>query len=121
MEFVDIFCEIGVFLVEELKEFLLKVKEFGFDVKIYVDEIDFFGGVEVVVEIGVVLVDYLVGVFDKGIEMFVNLNIVVILLLGIIFYLNKESFVCGCKMIDEGVVVVLVIDFNLGSCLIENI
>ena len=40
VEFVDIFCETGVFSVEESKEFLLKAKELGFDVKIHADEID---------------------------------------------------------------------------------
>ena len=43
-EFVDIFCETGVFSVEESKEFLLKAKELGFDVKIHADEIDPLGG-----------------------------------------------------------------------------
>ena len=45
-EFVDIFCETGVFSVEESKEFLLKAKELGFDVKIHADEIDPLGGAE---------------------------------------------------------------------------
>ena len=46
VEFVDIFCETGVFSVEESKEFLLKAKELGFDVKIHADEIDPLGGAE---------------------------------------------------------------------------
>ena len=51
-EFVDIFCETGVFSVEESKEFLLKAKELGFDVKIHADEIDPLGGAEALAEIG---------------------------------------------------------------------
>ena len=51
-EFVDIFCETGVFSVEESKEFLLKAKELGFDVKIHADEIDPLGGAEAAAEIG---------------------------------------------------------------------
>ncbi|HHQ8913208.1 TPA: imidazolonepropionase [Bacillus cereus] len=120
-EFVDIFCETGVFSVEESKEFLLKAKEFGFDVKIHADEIDPLGGAEAAAEIGAASADHLVGASDKGIEMLANSNTVATLLPGTTFYLNKESFARGRKMIDEGVAVALATDFNPGSCPTENI
>ena len=116
-EFVDIFCETGVFSVEESKEFLLKAKELGFDVKIHADEIDPLGGAEALRRSA----DHLVGASDKGIEMLANSNTVATLLPGTTFYLNKESFARGRKMIDEGVAVALATDFNPGSCPTENI
>ncbi len=67
-EFVDIFCETGVFSVEESKEFLLKAKELGFDVKIHADEIDPLGGAEAAAEIGAASADHLVGASDKGMK-----------------------------------------------------
>ena len=117
-EFVDIFCETGVFSVEESKEFLLKAKELGFDVKIHADEIDPLGGAEAWQKS---MRSDLVGASDKGIEMLANSNTVATLLPGTTFYLNKESFARGRKMIDEGVAVALATDFNPGSCPTENI
>ena len=120
-EFVDIFCETGVFSVEEGKDFLLKAKEFGFDVKIHADEIDPLGGTEMAVLVGATSADHLVGASDAGIEMLANSNTVATLLPGTTFYLNKESFARGRKMIDDGVAVALATDFNPGSNPTENI
>jgi len=120
-EFVDIFCETGVFSVEEGKDFLSKAKEAGFDVKIHADEIDPLGGTEMAVSIGATSADHLVGASDKGISMLANSNTVATLLPGTTFYLNKESFARGRKMIDDGVAVALATDFNPGSNPTENI
>lgn len=95
--------------------------EVGFGLKIYVDEIDLFGGVELVGELRVVFVDYLVGVLDEGIKKLVEVGMIVVFLLGMIFYLGKSIFVKVRDMIDEGVCVSLVMDFNSGSLFIENI
>jgi len=120
-EFVDIFCETGVFSVEEGRDFLLKAKEFGFDVKIHADEIDPLGGTEMAVDVGAISADHLVGASDKGISMLATSNTVATLLPGTTFYLNKESFARGRKMIDDGVAVALATDFNPGSNPTENI
>ena len=80
--------------------------------KIHADEIDPLGGAEAAAEIGAASADRLVGASDKGIEMLANSNTVATLLPGTTFYLNKESFARGRKMIDEGVAVALATDFN---------
>jgi len=120
-EFVDIFCETGVFTVEEGKDYLLRAKELGFDVRIHADEIDPLGGTEMAVLIGATSADHLVGASDEGIKMLANSNTVATLLPGTTFYLNKESFARGRKMIDDGVAVALATDFNPGSNPTENI
>lgn len=120
-EFVDIFCETGVFSVEEGKDFLLKAKALGFNVKIHADEIDPLGGAEMAASVGATSADHLVGASDKGIEMLAGSQTVAILLPGTTFYLNKETFARGRKMIDEGVAVALATDFNPGSNPTENI
>jgi imidazolonepropionase len=120
-EFVDIFCETGVFTAEESKEYLLKAKELGFDVKIHADEIDPLGGTEAAVEIGAISADHLVGASDNGISMLAVGNTVAVILPGTTFYLNKESFARARKMIDEGAAVALATDFNPGSCPTENL
>jgi len=120
-EFVDIFCETGVFSVKEGANYLAEAKELGFDIKIHADEIDPLGGTEMAVSVGATSADHLVGASNKGIKMLANSNTVATLLPGTTFYLNKESFARGRKMIDDGVAVALATDFNPGSNPTENI
>jgi imidazolonepropionase len=120
-EFVDIFCETGVFTVEESKRFLLKAKKLGFGVKIHADEIDPLGGTEAAAEIGAVSADHLCGASDKGIEMLAASETVAVLLPGTTFYLNKDAYARARDMIDGGAAVALATDFNPGSCPTENL
>ncbi|UOY93556.1 imidazolonepropionase [Ectobacillus sp. JY-23] len=120
-EFVDIFCETGVFTVEQSKRFLLKAKELGFGIKIHADEIDPLGGTEAAVEIGAVSADHLCGASNRGIEMLTNSDTIAVLLPGTTFYLNKEVYARARDMIDGGAAVALATDFNPGSSPTENL
>src|SRR3990172_3759022 len=51
-EFCDVFCEKGVFSLEQSKRLLLKAKELGFKLKIHADEISPLGGAELAAEHG---------------------------------------------------------------------
>ncbi|MBD1379584.1 imidazolonepropionase [Metabacillus arenae] len=120
-EFVDIFCETGVFSVEESKQYLQKAKEKGFDVKIHADEIDPLGGTELAVDLGAASGDHLVGASKEGISDLAGSNTVAVLLPGTTFYLGKDSYARARKMIDEGAAVALATDFNPGSSPTENL
>ncbi|GGE58893.1 imidazolonepropionase [Priestia taiwanensis] len=120
-EFVDIFCETDVFTVEESKRYLQKAQELGFGTKIHADEIDSLGGTEAAAEIDCISADHLCGASDEGIRMLAESNTVAVLLPGTTFYLNKEEFARGRKMIDSGVAVSLATDFNPGSSPTENL
>ncbi|MFD1337058.1 imidazolonepropionase [Oceanobacillus iheyensis] len=120
-QFVDIFCETGVFSVEQSREFLQKAKESGFDVKIHADEIDPLGGAEMATEVGAISADHLVGTSDKGIQMLAESNVIATLLPGTSFYLGKEKHARARDMIEAGVSVALSTDFNPGSSVTENL
>jgi imidazolonepropionase len=120
-EFVDIFCETGVFTVEQSKNFLRQAKKHGFGVKIHADEIDPLGGTEIACEIGAISADHLVGASDQGIRMLSETNTIAVLLPGTTFYLGKDTFARARKMIDQGAAVALSTDFNPGSSPTENI
>lgn len=102
VEFCDIFCEDKVFFVDESRRILIVVKELGYKLKIYVDEIVLFGGVEFVVELGVIFVEYLMKIIDFGINVFVNSNVIVDLFFVILFNL-MEYYVFVRKMIEVGI------------------
>ena len=120
-EFVDIFCETGVFTIEQSRSFLLKAKEKGFGLKIHADEIDSLGGTELAASIGATSADHLVAASDVGIKSLSEQDTIAVLLPGTTFYLGKDQYAPARKMIDEGVAVALATDFNPGSCVTENL
>jgi len=120
-EFVDIFCETGVFTVEQSRRYLAAAKELGFGLKIHADEIDPLGGTELAAELGAVSGDHLVGASDKGILALAESQTVAVLLPGTTFYLGKDQYARAREMIEQGVAVALSTDFNPGSSPTENI
>lgn len=120
-EFVDIFCEDGVFTTEQSKQYLSSAKEAGFAVKIHADEIVSLGGTELAVELEAASADHLIAASDEAVEMFGSSDTVAVLLPGTTFYLNKDSYAKARGMIDGGGVVALATDFNPGSSPTENI
>lgn len=120
-QFVDIFCETGVFTIEQSRAFLTKAKQRGFGLKIHADEIDPLGGAELAAELGAVSAEHLVGASDAGIRRLAETGVIACLLPGTSFYLNKPDHAKARKMLDEGVAVTLATDFNPGSCPTENL
>jgi imidazolonepropionase len=119
--YVDIFCETGVFTVEQSRRFMLAAKKAGFDVKIHADEIDSLGGTELAGEVNAISAEHLVGASDEGIKALAKAGTIAVLLPGTTFYLGKEKYARARKMIEEGVAVTISTDFNPGSCVTENI
>ncbi|MCG1020305.1 imidazolonepropionase [Sutcliffiella horikoshii] len=120
-EFVDIFCEEGVFTIEQSKQYLTKAKEAGFSVKIHADEIVSLGGTELAIELEAASADHLIAASDEAVEKFGSSETVAVLLPGTTFYLNKDYYAKARGMIDAGGAVALATDFNPGSSPTENI
>ncbi|OHR65761.1 imidazolonepropionase [Bacillus sp. HMSC76G11] len=120
-QFVDIFCETGVFSIEQSRVFLSKAKQKGFKVKIHADEIDPLGGAELASELCAVSAEHLVGTSDEGIKQMAEKGVIACLLPGTSFYLSKPDHAKARKMLEEGVAVTLATDFNPGSCPTENL
>ncbi len=114
-EFADIFCEKGVFSVEESKYYLLKAKKLGLKCKIHADEIVSLGGSELAVQVGATSADHLLAVSDQGIKDLADSDTIATLLPATAFSLD-EPFAKARKMIDSGCSVALASDFNPGSC-----
>ncbi|KGX84888.1 imidazolonepropionase [Pontibacillus marinus] len=120
-EFTDIFCETGVFTIEQSRRFMEASKDHGFGVKIHADEIDPLGGTELATSMGAASADHLVAASDDGIKGLAETDTVAVLLPGTTFYLGKDSYARGREMIDSGASVALATDFNPGSCVTENL
>lgn len=111
----DIFCERGVFTVEQSRRLLRAAQEMGFGIKIHADEIVSFGGSELAGELHALSADHLLHASDAGIRALAD-NDVVATLLPLTAFTLREPYARGREMIDSGCAVALATDLNPGSC-----
>lgn len=111
----DIFCEKGVFTVEQSRRLLSAAKDMGFGAKIHADEIVSFGGAELAGELHALSADHLLHASDEGIRSMAT-NDVVATLLPLTAFTLREPYARGREMIDSGCAVALATDLNPGSC-----
>lgn len=113
--FCDVFCEEGVFNVEESRQILQAGQQYGLKSKIHADEIHPIGGSELAGELGATSAEHLISILDTGIEAMQTGGTIACLLPATSLYLGKP-FAPAQKMIASGVPVAIASDFNPGSC-----
>lgn len=119
--FCDVFCEHGVFTIDQSKRILLEGRRWGLEPKIHADEIESIGGAELAAELRCVSADHLVGASDEGIRKMAGSGVVANLLPGTSFNLQTGKHARARFMIDNGLPVAVSTDYNPGSCPTENI
>ncbi len=88
-EFCDIFCEKGVFSINQSRRLLENARSFGLQLKIHADEITPLGGTELAVELGAISADHLLHASDNGIRGMVQAGTVATLLPATAFSLKS--------------------------------
>jgi imidazolonepropionase len=120
-EFMDVFCEEGVFSPEEARIIMQKGREQGFKLKIHADEIIPLQGAELAGEMGAVSAEHLLAASDEGIDAMAKAGVTAVLLPGTSFYLMLGKYAQARKMMDRGVRVAIATDYNPGTCPTENL
>ncbi|WP_412518066.1 imidazolonepropionase [Staphylococcus simulans] len=120
-DFADIFCETGVFTVDESREYMKAAKAQGFDVKIHADEIDPLGGLGVAIEQGAISADHLVASSEEDKQALKDSDTVAVVLPGTTFYLGKDQYADARGMLDNNGAVAIASDFNPGSNVTNNL
>ncbi|HEX7400817.1 MAG TPA: imidazolonepropionase [candidate division Zixibacteria bacterium] len=118
--FCDIFCEKGVFDIEESRMVLTAAKKHGFKLKLHADQLSPLGGAKLSAELGAVSADHLEFIDDEGIRMMKQSAVIGVLLPGACYGLGIKEYPPARKMIDEGLPVALATDFNPGSSMTES-
>jgi imidazolonepropionase len=118
--FCDVFCEKGVFTIEQSRRVLGAARDRGMGLKLHADELHPFGAAELAAEMGAVSADHLVRVSDTGIRAMAEAGVVAVLLPGTTLSLGKTDFAPARKMIEQGVAVALATDCNPGSSMTES-
>ncbi|MEQ7050874.1 imidazolonepropionase [Paenibacillaceae sp. P-4] len=121
-EFCDIFCEEGVFDVEQSRVILMEGRHHGLIPKIHADEIVALGGSELAQEVGAISAEHLVMTTDQGLSSLAAGNVIPVLLPGTTFNLGLSQHARARDMIDKfQLPVALSTDYNPGSCPTESI
>ncbi len=118
--FCDVFCEKGVFSVEQSRVILEAGKRVGLRPKIHADEIAPLGGAELAVEVGAVSADHLGSISERGIEAMAHSDVVAVLLPGTVYSLGLERYAPARRMIEAGVPVAISTDCNPGSSMVDS-
>ncbi len=119
-EAVDVFCEKGVFDIQQTRRLLADAARYGWGIHLHADELTPLGGAELAVEAGALSADHLVHVTDRGIEALAASETVAVLLPGTSFFL-RSAYAPARRMIDAGCAVALATDLNPGSSPTESV
>jgi imidazolonepropionase len=113
--FADVFCETGVYTVDESREILSAARRDGLKLKLHADELTSSGGAELAAEIAATSADHLAAVSADGIRALAGAGTVATLLPGTMSFLGKMKQAPARSFIEAGVPVALATDFNPGT------
>lgn len=117
-KYCDVFCEKGVFTVEETRKIFEEGKKHGLSPRIHADELTCTGGAELAAEMGAASADHLLCASKEGVKEMAEKKITAVFLpstslSSMLPYANARQF------IDAGVPFALGTDFN-PNCLTES-
>jgi imidazolonepropionase len=119
--FCDIFCEPGVFGLEESEAILTAAQRHGLGVKLHADELDPAGGAQLAARLGAASADHLGAISSAGIDALAASDTVAVLLPGTLLFLGKARQAPARALVDSGAIVALATDFNPGSSPTANL
>lgn len=113
-EYCDVFCEKGVFSLEQTRRILVKAQELGFKLRLHADEMTDLGGAELAGELKAASADHLLHVSDQGLSALRDGGVMPVLLPATAFVLKKR-YAPARKMLAMGLPLAIATDFNPGS------
>ena len=113
--FFDVFCEAGVFSLEDTERLVLAAKAAGFEIKIHADEFTPLGGTELAARVGAVSAEHLIAITETGIEALAKSETAAVLLPGVSFFLMMDKKAPARKLVEAGAIVALASDYNPGT------
>jgi imidazolonepropionase len=119
--FVDVFCEHGVFGLEESRRILEAGKACGLLPRLHADELTPLGGARLAAEVGALSADHLLFAQPDGIHAMAKAGVVATLLPGTSVFLRMNRYAPAREMIAAGVAVALGTDCNPGSSYTESL
>ena len=113
-DFIDIFCELGYFSVEETEQIMATGIQFGLIPKIHVNQFNAIGGIKAAVKYNALSVDHLEVMNLEDIEALKNTETMPVALPSCSYFLSIP-YTPAREMISAGLPLALATDFNPGS------
>jgi imidazolonepropionase len=118
--FCDVFCEEGVFDVDQTRRILETARDLGYRLKVHADEFAGLGGTKLAVELGAVSADHLVQTPDADIAALGAGETIAVALPGTPFGLGHYDYTPAAKILAAGGALALATDCNPGTCWCES-
>jgi imidazolonepropionase len=113
--YCDIFCEPGIFNLDESRRILSAARALGLGLRIHADQLSKSGAAELAAELGAATADHLEHTDASGIAALHAAGVQPVLLPGSVYALGSPRYPNARAMIQAGLAVVLATDFNPGS------
>jgi imidazolonepropionase len=113
--FADVFCERGVFSVDESRRILVAAREHGMRLRLHADELASTGGAALASALGARSADHLVFVSERGMRALAEARCAATLLPAAAFYLRLGRFAPARSLVDAGAPIALASDANPGG------
>jgi imidazolonepropionase len=114
-QFCDIFCEPGIFSIEESRRVLSAARSLGLGLRMHADQLSDSGGAALAAELHASTADHLEHTSARGILALQSAGVQPVLLPGSVYALGLTRYPAAREMIQAGLAVVLATDFNPGS------
>jgi len=111
-EFCDVFCEKGIFSIEQTRKILETAKRYGLTPQIHIDEIVDTYGAKLAADINAIQAGHLLKSNDEGLKAMAEADVIATLLPGTPFCLMSNEYAPARKMIDLGIPIALATDLN---------
>ena len=113
-DFIDIFCEVGYFSVDDTDRILSAGKKYGLTPKTHVNQFNSIGGIEISTKHKALSVDHLEVLSDNDLEVLKNSETMPVALPSCSYFLSIP-YTPARKIIDNGLAIALATDYNPGS------
>ncbi|PQJ77923.1 imidazolonepropionase [Polaribacter porphyrae] len=113
-DFIDVFCEVGYFSVDDTHRILSAAKKYNLIPKIHVNQFNVIGGIEIATKHNALSVDHLEVLNDEDIIHLKNAETMPVALPSCSFFLGIP-YTPARKIIDAGLPLALATDYNPGS------
>ena len=119
--FVDVFCDVGAFSLDETLSILERGRELGFALKVHAEQLTHTGASGAAARLGAVSADHLEQVSAADIDALAAAGTVAVLLPGAGLFLGAGARPPARALIAAGVQVALATDCNPGTCPTRNL
>jgi len=116
----DVFCEDGVFTLEQTQRILEAGQQAGFGLRVHADEFKSLGAVSLAAQYGAVSVDHLLATTPEDVQVLAQSDTIAVLLPATPFGLGIRNTAPAQALLEAGAAIALATDCNPGTAWSEN-